>query len=154
MRWSSSCCHTSSALRCAPSACSSAPRTARRCGVARRPAPRSRRTLSTFLSTDRAGDITLTLAGSQLPALFDASESPHGDGEKPGDHEQPHDDEPGGVEVDAADDTPHTTRELEVLDTDRDHLDGSDEERDGDRQARDGEVVEHLAHRLRERPAI
>src|ERR1700716_2176469 len=109
MRWPSSCCHTSSALRWAPSACSSAPRTARRCGVARSPAARSRRTLSTFLSPDPAGDITRTLAGSQLPALFDVSESPYGDREKPGDPEQPYDDEPGGVEVDASDDSAHTT---------------------------------------------
>jgi len=70
------------------------------------------------------------------------------------DDEHPDDDEADCVEVEGSDEIPHTTGKIEVLHEDREQLDGADEKRDCDAEPGDREVVEHLAHRVAERPAV
>ena len=72
----------------------------------------------------------------------------------PTSHEQADDHVADDVEVDAGDDVPEPAAQAELLGEHREQLDRADEQRHRDRQARDRDVVEDLAHRLGERPAV
>ena len=58
------------------------------------------------------------------------------------------------VEVEAADRGQRSGGDAELVGEDRQQLDRADDQRDGDRQPGDGDVVVDLAHRLGERPAV
>src|ERR1700680_1256184 len=92
--------------------------------------------------------------GRTFPALLDPPESPDRKRRGPGDHEEPDDDEAGLIDVEAGHELPEAAGEIELRGQQTKDLDGADQHRDRNRQASDGDVVVHLAHRLGERPSV
>src|SRR4051812_27471927 len=96
------------------------------------------------------------LAPLQLgrPAFLDVGEVPYGNGDGPDEHEEPDDRVADEVEVEVGCEVPDAAGEAELVGEHGEQLDRPDQERDGDRQAGDGDAVEDLANRPRERPAV
>src|SRR5262245_8536636 len=88
------------------------------------------------------------------PPLLDATDAPYGEGDDPGEDEDAGYRHADGVEVKAGQEIPRLAAQSEVVGQHRGQLDGADREGDYNRQPRDGDVVEDLADRLRERPAV
>src|ERR1019366_7515029 len=86
--------------------------------------------------------------------LYYAAETPDGQGQCPGDHEQADDPVAHAIEVDRTDRGQDPGGDVELLGEDRDELDAADQQGDGHGQSRDGDVVVDLADRFGERPAI
>ena len=88
------------------------------------------------------------------PALLDAAEPPDGERDGPGEHEEPDDPEADVAEVERGDPGQRPRLDAEPVDDQPGEHQHADDQGDGDRQQRDGQVVEDLAHRLEERPAV
>lgn len=79
---------------------------------------------------------------------------PHGQGSSPGGEEQADDDEADGVQVQAADPVPERAVQAGLVGEQAQQLGGADDQRDGDGQAGNGEVVVDLPYRLGKGPAV
>ncbi len=129
-----------------PSAANSTSSTRAAGADTRWPAARSVARMSSAEEKSSGGPLGRPRHGRRIagaPALLDAPVAPDRERERPGQHEQADHEIADEVEVDVADDVEHAEQ-----------LDRADHERDRDRQPGDGDVVEELADRLRERPAV
>src|SRR4029077_14540679 len=95
--------------------------------------------------------------GAGVPFLFDAGVAPDEQGGQPGREEQPHDHEPGGVDVEPGYQAPEAGGAAESVDLPRQQaqgLDHADDEADHYGSPGDSQVVVDLADRVEERPAV
>src|SRR4029077_4413217 len=88
------------------------------------------------------------------PAFFDVLASVDQNGAGPGHDEGANDDETHHAEIHSTDRVPGTAAEVQLLDEQLAQLEHADQQRDKDRQRRDRQVVEDLAHRVRKSPGI
>src|SRR5579859_626418 len=91
---------------------------------------------------------------TRRPFLLDAPVPPDDEGHDPGEHEEADDHVADLVEVEVPDRGERPPADVEPVGDDRDQLDGTDDQRDGDREPGDHDVVVDLAYWTGERPAV
>ena len=91
-------------------------------------------------------------AGAQRRSIFPNFQN--ATASRPDRDEHRRDGEPGLVDVEAGHEVPESAADVQLAGEQPGDLDGPDQEGGGDRQARDDDVVVHLAHRAGEGPAV
>src|SRR5947208_16699153 len=104
-----------------------------------------------FLPPHAAGSTAFDHAA---PARLDPACLPQHDGERPRDDEKADDDVADVAEIEVVEVRPEAARKRELRGGHLEQFDHADQERDGDREAGDGDVVIDLADRIGEGPAV
>src|SRR5438094_532768 len=98
--------------------------------------------------------ISATSSTVAAPAAIDTARLPQHDGERPRDDEKADDDVADVAEIEVVEVRPEAARKRELRGGHLEQFDHADQERDGDREAGDGDVVIDLADRIGEGPAV